>query len=96
MAGISTLAGVKNRYGYFPSYLRFLLLLHLFLTFVDNNFLNYIEFAVDLAVFGLLIWMVLVKVFEGGAVTIHRIIGSIVVYMLIGDVWAQIYQFIYT
>lgn len=62
---------------------------------VENKILDYIEFGVQIAVFALLIGMVLVKVFENGSVTVHRIIGSIVVYMLIGDAWAQIYQFLY-
>jgi len=62
---------------------------------LDNTFLDYLEFLIMLAVFALLIYMVLEKVFEDGAITIHRVIGSILAYMLIGNLWGQIYQFVY-
>jgi hypothetical protein len=61
----------------------------------DNPLLSYFEFIVGLSVFALLIGMVIVKVFEDGSVTVHRVIGSILAYMLIGNLWSQIYQFIY-
>jgi hypothetical protein len=61
----------------------------------SNNLLDYLEFLVMLTVFALLIGMVMVKVFENGSITIHRVIGSILAYMLIGNLWSQIYQFIY-
>jgi len=61
----------------------------------DSTFLAFIDLGVEILVFALLIGMVLVKVFEDGKVTIHRIIGSIVVYMLIANVWAIIYHFLY-
>jgi len=56
---------------------------------------DYVEFLTMLSTFSLLIGMVLVKVFEPGSITIHRVIGSILAYMLIGNVWAQMYQFIF-
>jgi hypothetical protein len=65
------------------------------LLFLDYKFLIYIDLFVSISVLSLLIGMVLVKVFEGGSVTIHRIVGSIVVYMLLGDLWSSVYQFLY-
>jgi len=64
--------------------------------FWDNQILDYFELIIDLSAFSLLIGMVLVKVFESGPVTIHRILGAIVVYMLIGDIWAIMFHFINT
>ena len=61
----------------------------------DSTFLAFADLGIDILVFTLLIGMVLVKVFEDGKVTIHRIIGSIVVYMLIANVWAVVYYFLY-
>ncbi len=39
--------------------------------------------------------MVFVKVFEKGPVTFHRIVGAIAGYMLIGNLWADVFQFLY-
>jgi hypothetical protein len=61
----------------------------------DNQILNYVEFVLKLAVSALLIVMVLIKVFEAGSVTVHRVIGSILAYMLIGNLWADLFEFIY-
>jgi hypothetical protein len=93
--GISTLAkerSMKRKLSVIP----ILLIVSGALRFrLDYKFLDYIELIVELAVFALLIGMVFVKVFENGSVTIHRVIGSILAYMLIGNAWAQIFQFLY-
>jgi len=39
--------------------------------------------------------MVFIKVFEKGPVTFHRVIGAVAGYMLIGNLWADVYQFLY-
>jgi hypothetical protein len=39
--------------------------------------------------------MVLVRVFEPGRITVHRIVGSVVVYMLLGNLFSLIYEFIF-
>jgi hypothetical protein len=62
---------------------------------LDHKILAYIDFVVELSVFALMIGMVIIKVFEGGSVTIHRVVGSIVAYMLIGNAWAIMFQFLY-
>jgi hypothetical protein len=94
-AGITTLSENRTMMRKFSIIPILLIAVSIIQHLIQNNFFTYLEFVVELAVFGLLIGMVLVKVFEGGSVTVHRIIGSIVVYMLIGNVWAQIYQFLY-
>ena len=72
-----------------------LITVNVLLLLYENTFLTYLEFIVKLATSGLLIWMVLVKVFEAGSVSVHRVIGSIVAYMLIGNLWADIFEFLY-
>ncbi len=94
-AGITTLSKSRSQMRKFSIIPFLLIVVGILEPFVENKILDYIEFVVQLAVFALLIGMVLVKVFENGSVTVHRIIGSIVVYMLIGDTWAQIYQFLF-
>jgi hypothetical protein len=95
IAGITTLSENRSQMRKFSIIPVLLILASLLQVLVDSNILTYFEFAIELAVFALLIGMVLVKVFEPGSVSVHRIVGSIVVYMLIGNVWAQVYQFIY-
>jgi hypothetical protein len=95
IAGITTLGENKTQMRKLAIIPVLLVITTILESMVENDILSYIGFVIDLAVFVLLIVMVLYKVFEPGSITIHRIIGSIVVYMLIGDVWAQIYQFIY-
>jgi voltage-gated potassium channel Kch len=41
---------------------------------------------------GLLVAVVMIQVFRGGAVTGHRIRGAVVVYLLFGLIWALAYQ----
>lgn len=43
----------------------------------------------------MLIILVLKKVFEPGPVNAHRIIGSIVIYMLLANVWGILYLFLF-
>ncbi len=95
-AGITTLAEGRAQMRIFSIIPILLIVVTVLLVIVESKILTYLEFVVEMAVFSLLIGMVLVKVFESGSVTVHRIVGSIVVYILIGDVWAQIYQFIFT
>jgi hypothetical protein len=53
------------------------------------------ELILTVCTFALLIMLVLIKVFEPGPVTVYRIIGSIVVYMLLANLWAMVYIFLY-
>lgn len=64
---------------------------------IYNNtpFVQWTDIILTVVTFGLLIVLVLAKVFEPGPVTEYRVIGSIVVYMLLANLWAVIYLFIY-
>jgi hypothetical protein len=43
----------------------------------------------------MLSWVVLLRTFSSGPVTIHRVLGAIVVYLLVGFIFALLYQAIY-
>ena len=95
ITGITTLAESRSQMRKF-SIIPVLLIVVSVLRFLFNNVIfDYVEFLIMLATFALLIGMVFVKVFEPGSITIHRVIGSILAYMLIGNVWAQVFQFIF-
>lgn len=53
------------------------------------------DLILSISTFLLLIVLVLLKVFEPGPITSHRVIGSVVVYMLMANLWAIVYQFFY-
>jgi hypothetical protein len=54
-----------------------------------------IDLVLSVGTFLLLIVLVLLKVFEPGPITLHRVIGSIVVYMLLANLFAIIFLFFY-
>lgn len=64
-------------------------------TFNKTAFILTTELILSVLTFVLLIIVVLVKVFEPGPVTIFRIIGSVVVYMLIANLWSIVYIYIF-
>jgi hypothetical protein len=95
IAGITTLSENRNQMRKFSIVPILLIIVSILKIIFPSDILDFLEFLVEIAVFALLIGMVMVKVFENGSITIHRVIGSILVYMLIGNVWAQMFQFIY-
>ena len=94
-AGITTLSKSRVQMRIFTVIPVLLVIVSVAELLFDFNFLPYLGLVTDVAVFGLLIGMVLVKVFEPGDVSIHRVIGSIVVYILLADLWAVFFQFLY-
>lgn len=64
-------------------------------TFNKTTIIQATELILSVLTFVLLIIVVLVKVFEPGPVTIFRIIGSVVVYMLIANLWSIVYIYIF-
>jgi hypothetical protein len=54
---------------------------------------SFIELS-DIICCGMLLVIVLMQVFREGPITIHRIAGAVAVYLLIGLMWAFVYQFI--
>lgn len=63
--------------------------------FNPTPFTVFMDVILSIAAFLLLIVLVLIKVFEPGPVTTYRVIGSVVVYMLMANIWAIAYQFFY-
>lgn len=63
--------------------------------FYPTPFVILSELLLTVCTFSLLIVLVLKKVFEPGPVTAHRVIGSVVVYMLLANLWSVIYLFLY-
>ncbi len=72
----------------------------LFIIFEWINFISpspivsCIDFALTITTFLLVIILILRRVFEHGPINGHRIIGSIVVYMLLANLWCIIYLFL--
>jgi hypothetical protein len=95
IAGIYSLSETRAQMKIFSVLPALLVIVTILGNFISNGFLTYLDFFTELSVYLLLTGMVLVKVFEGGSVTIHRVIGSIVAYILIGNIWALAYQFLY-
>jgi len=64
-------------------------------TFNPTPFTVLTHLILSVLTFLLLIILVLLKVFEPGPITLHRVIGSIVVYMLMANLFAIVYLFFY-
>ncbi|MCV2483573.1 ion channel [Flavobacterium sp. SH_e] len=60
-----------------------------------NVFILFADLILSVAIMLLLIVLVLAKVLEPGPVTIYRIIGSVVVYMLLVQFWSTLYLFLF-
>jgi len=93
--GITTLAETNNQKRIFSLIPLALILVSTLDYIISSRILTYAILLIELSVFFLLIWLVLVKVFERGRITVHKVIGSIAVYILLGDVWAQIFEFLF-
>jgi hypothetical protein len=94
-AGITTLSETRLQRRLFSIIPILLIAVNVIRYFRDSQVLVILDLVSDIAVFTLLTGMVFVKVFEKGPVTFHRIIGAVAGYMLIGNMWADVYQFLY-
>lgn len=63
--------------------------------FAKTPFIVISDLFFAIGTFILLIILVLMKVFEPGPITVHRVIGSIVIYMLLAQLWTVVYIFFY-
>ena len=63
--------------------------------FSKTPFILITELFFSICTFILLIILILKKIFEPGPITTHRVVGSIVIYMLLAQLWAGIYIFFY-
>jgi hypothetical protein len=70
--------------------------LRVILFFHFNPMLVWADFIVGVCTLLLLTSLVFIRVFEVGPVSVHRILGSIVVYLLVGNLFAVAYEFMYT
>jgi hypothetical protein len=95
VAGITTLSETPLQRRLFSIIPVLLVSVNVIRYFRDSSFLIYIDLLTGIAVFTLLIGMVFIKVFEKGPVTFHRIVGAVAGYMLIGNLWADVFQFLY-
>jgi len=93
--GISNLSEKYRRIRIFYSIPILLIVINIIRYISGNNILAVADFITDVAVYSLFIGMMLAKVFEEGPISAHRVVGAIVVFMLIGNLWGVIFQFIY-
>jgi hypothetical protein len=95
VAGIISLSKTK-RQAIQISIIPFLFILFGWINVFDASpFFIMVDIVLTICTFGLLIFLVLVKVFEPGPITGYRVVGSIVVYMILANLWSVIYLFIY-
>ncbi len=95
VAGIISLTKTKKQ-TLILSIIPFLFILFNWIAVVERTpFVLLTEIILTVATFGLLIVLVMLKVFEPGPITGYRVIGSIVVYMILANLWSVIYLFIY-
>jgi hypothetical protein len=57
-----------------------------------NRGLAALDVGLGVIYLGLLVAVVAAQVFRSGPVTVHRISGAVVVYLLLGEMWALLYQ----
>jgi hypothetical protein len=95
IAGIISLAKSKKQ-AFLYSIVPFLFILFGWITVFERTpFVLFADIFFTIATFVLLIVLVLIKVFEPGPITGYRVIGSIVVYFILANLWAVIYLYIY-
>lgn len=95
IAGIISLSNSKKR-TVLLSIVPFLFVLFNWITVLEiSPFILMADIILTVVTFGLLIFLVLMKVFEPGPITQYRVVGSIVVYMILANLWSVIYLFIY-
>ena len=95
MAGIISLAKDKKQ-ALLVSIIPFLFLMVQWIDFFETNVIVvFADLFLSVALMLLLIGLVLIKVLEPGPVTQYRIIGSIVVYMLLVNLWCTVYLFVF-
>lgn len=95
IAGIISLSKSK-RQAIQISIIPFLFILFGWINVFDNSpFLLVVDIVLTICTFCLLIFLVMLKVFEPGPITGYRVVGSIVVYMILAHLWAVIYLFVY-
>lgn len=94
-AGIFSLAST-NKQAFLISIIPILFLIFSWISvFSVSPFVLISELIFSVCTFLLLIILVFKKIFEPGPITAHRVLGSIVIYMLLAQLWAMVYIFFY-
>jgi hypothetical protein len=94
-AGIFSLAST-NKQAFLISIIPILFLIFSWISvFSVSPFVLISELIFSVCTFLLLIILVFKKIFEPGPISAHRVIGSIVIYMLLAQLWAMVYIFFY-
>jgi hypothetical protein len=63
-------------------------------TFVPGTSVAILDALLSLVFLGMLIVVVILQVFREGPITVHRIMGAVVVYLLLGLMWAFAYKLV--
>lgn len=95
VAGIISLSKSKKETFLFVIFPIMFVVFNWITVFENSPFVLFADIFFTVATFVLLIVLVLKKVFEPGPITGYRVIGSIVVYMILANLWSVIYLFIY-
>lgn len=95
VAGIISLSKSKKETFLFVIFPIMFVVFNWITVFENSPFVLFADIFFTVATFVLLIVLVLKKVFEPGPITEYRVIGSIVVYMILANLWSVIYLFIY-
>lgn len=61
----------------------------------NKQYLAFILFIAQISFLGIIIGILLIKVFEDGVVDKQRIMGAIVVFVFIGNLWGDAYEFLF-
>jgi hypothetical protein len=95
LAGIFSLA-TTNKQALLISIIPLLFIIFSWINVLEATpFILIVELILSISTLLLLIVLVLKKVFEPGPINAHRIIGSIVIYMLMAQLWTVAYIFFY-
>jgi len=95
IGGIIALSKSKRRTAFLLIIPILFILFNWLIVFEKSPLLLLIDIIMTIITFSLLIYLVLLKVFEPGPITEYRVIGSIVVYMLLANLWSVLYLFVY-
>ena len=93
LAGISCLAKSRSQRLLLSIFPLLFIIARWIIFFNDHPFVLYCEFYLGIMTYLLFIGLILVKVFDLGPITNHRIVGAIVVYMMIGNLFAVVFTF---
>jgi hypothetical protein len=63
--------------------------------YTDDSVLTVLGVSLWVLFLGMLVWVILIRVFSEGKINFHRIQGAIAVFLLIGVIWSGLYRLIF-